>query len=683
MKAKKLVSLGVFILILFITNFVYSKSHYKYVHSPKTDIYFGHISYTEVKHDGKDPVVIREGEREAEVAVLNFPLLPGDTIRTTESRRCEIQFDTGTIIRLDLATELKIETILAQSLSSRKKLTNLVLNKGQIYIMYKKYKYPEIFQVITPNVAVKINHKTVAMINTREDGSTDIQVKLGKACVVYGPDEKSIEEKRIKKLARLTITKDHQAIQGEYKQDGDFELWNEYVNENFEELHEGLSFLPKAIQKLPKAVFYFAQKYSNIYGEWVWDDLFGYVWRPHYNDYYPWGNWSPYFYGQWREVNGQLFWVPEESWGWVPYHLGLWIWNKKHGWLWLPGSTFAPAWATWEFFRGYYTWRPWSMWDWYFMNYYYFGYWNYYDNFYLGDYYDWQRGYYSPGKKGKKVLKTIRKDQLKKKQIPSYKLPKGLKKAYNNVVSALKRGDKRVIDSLRQIPEHMVIVRNEDLNARRIQEKAIKFQEIPSHEQKEFLSQKPFRDSYRGAVKTFKQNALKTFLRNYILSSRKKNNEPISDKEESITTQRMPVRSKVKMSKSKISSPEERTAFQKAIKISSLISEYLKPSSSLRFRDWNPDVGVARRAGVSIKYSSRDNEIRCPELGLSSSNVRGFRNLASMTGFSTGRGFYSGSGTSSSSSSSSSSSRGTGSSGSRSSGAGSRGGGSRGGSNKN
>jgi len=664
MKAKKLVSLGIFILILFLTNFVYSKSHYKYVHSPKTDIYFGHVSYTEVKHDGKDPVVIREGEMEAEVAVLNFPLLPGDTVRTTESRKCEIQFDTGTIIRLDLATELKIETILARSLSSKKKITNFVLNKGQIYIMYKRYNYPEIFQVITPNAAVKINHKTVAMISARKDGSTDIQVKLGKAYVVYGPDEISIEEKRMKKLARLTITKDHQAIQGEYKQDGDFELWNEQMNENFEKLHEGLSLLPKPIQKLPKAVFYFAQKYSNIYGEWVWDDLFGYVWRPHYNDYYPWGNWSPYFYGQWREVNGQLFWVPEESWGWVPYHLGLWIWNEKYGWLWLPGSAFAPAWATWEFFRGYYTWRPWSLWD-------YYG----YQSGYLG-------GYYFPDvKKGKKVLKTIRKDQLKKKQTLSYELPKELKKAYNNIVSALKRGDKRVLDSLRQIPEHMVIVRNEDLNARRIQEKAIKFQEIPSYEQKEFLSQKPFRDSYQGAVKTFRQNALRSFIRNYIKSSWKENKERISNKERGITTQKEPVRSKVKISKSKISSLEKRTVFQKGDKSSSLISKSLKPSSSLRFRDWNPDVGVARRAGVSIKYSSRSNEILCPELGLSSSNVRGSRNMAAMTGFSSGRGSYSESGISSSSSSGSS--RGTGSSGSGSSGGSSRGGGSRGGSKKN
>jgi len=172
MKQKVWVLLVVFILILSLPNLGHSQDKYKYVISPDTDIYFGHISLTEVQHDGKDPVVIREGEVLPEVAVLNFPIAPGDTIRTTESRRCEIQFDTGTIIRLDYDTELKVETILAQSLSSRNKITNLILNKGHLYVMYKRYVRREVFQIITPNAAVKMNHKAVALINAKEDGRT-------------------------------------------------------------------------------------------------------------------------------------------------------------------------------------------------------------------------------------------------------------------------------------------------------------------------------------------------------------------------------------------------------------------------------------------------------------------------------------------------------------------------------
>jgi len=54
--------------------------------------------------------------------------------------------------------------------------------------------------------------------------------------------------------------------------------------------------------------------------------------------------------------------------------------------------------------------------------------------------------------------------------------------------------------------------------------------------------------------------------------------------------------------------------------------ESISPNrSSARFRDWNPDIKVARRAGVSIQYSSRSNEVRCPELNLSSRHVEGSR----------------------------------------------------------
>jgi len=683
MKPKKLASFGVFVLILFLPCFAFSKSHYQYVHSPETDIYFGHISYTEVKHDGEDPVVLRAGVKQAEVAVLNFPLAPGDIIRTTERRRCEIQFDTGTIIRLDVATELKIETVLAQSLSSSKKLTNLVLNKGQIYIMYKRYNYPEIFQVMTPSAAVKIKHRTVAMINAREDGSTDIQVRLGKAYVVYGPDEKNIDRMKVAKLEKLTITKDHQAVEGEYREDVDFGLWNEHMNENFEDIHKGISPLPKPIYRYPRAVVYFAEKYSNIHGEWIWHDLYGYVWRPFYNDYYPWGGWQPYFYGHWREINDHLFWVPEEKWGWVPYHLGYWIWSTKYGWVWIPGSAFAPSWSIWKLTNGLYFWSPSSLWG---CNPYYFG--------YAGGI-----GVVSGAGK-RETITVISKKQLKKKGNTAFIMPKEIKRAYKKVISALKKGDERALDSLREIPENMVIVKKQDLNAKRIQDRALKLGEIPSPARKELLSEKSSKNAYREAVDTYKLNAfrgslrdyknqIESYYKSYITSSLKKNKDSVSDKAESLKTQKLPDGSKIKVSKPRVISPEKETSFHKVEKSISNISKSTNLRSSLRFRDWNPDVGLARKVGVSIKYVSRTNEIRCPELGLSSRNV-GSRGSVSRGGSfsSSGSGSSSGSRASSSSSgsstgSSSGSSRSTGSSGSKSSGNSSRSGGSQSGSRKN
>jgi hypothetical protein len=103
-----------------------------------------------------------------------------------------------------------------------------------------------------------------------------------------------------------------------------------------------------------------------------------------------------------------------------------------------------------------------------------------------------------------------------------------------------------------------------------------------------------------------------------------------------------------------------------------------------RFRDWNPDVKVARKAGISIRYSSRSNEVRCPELNISSRHVSGSRGYEGPRVHLTSRGsvrssvgggvVYSGSSSSGASSQGSSSSSTASNSGSKSGGSGSKGG---------
>ena len=85
---------------------LWAAKNYKVVNGPR-DLYFGHISYIEPAPGGTDPVVQRQGGAEPEPGVINLPIGPGDTVRTSGDRRCEIQFDTGTIVRLDVATEVR------------------------------------------------------------------------------------------------------------------------------------------------------------------------------------------------------------------------------------------------------------------------------------------------------------------------------------------------------------------------------------------------------------------------------------------------------------------------------------------------------------------------------------------------------------------------------------------------
>jgi hypothetical protein len=660
---KRFIIILAFALMLLLPQSLRSQSDYEYIHSPGTDIYFGYITYTEVKHDGNDPVVIREGEESPQVAELNFPLLPGDTIRTTGSRRCEIQLDTGTIIRLDLNTELKIETIMAKSLSSRNKVTNFLLNRGEMYIMYKKYNYPEIFQVITPTASTKLSHSTVALIGVMEDGSTDIQVKRGKALVLYGPSEESLEEETVLKSMSLRISGDHQAFPGEYEQNADFELWNLSINKNFSELHDGMSAIPKPIQRYPRAVVYFAQKYSSMYGEWIWDDLYGYVWRTDFNDYYPGGTWQPYYFGQWREVNGQLFWVPVESWGWVPYHLGLWVWNKNRGWLWIPGSSFSPAWVSWSFFGEYCSWRPWSFSDWYLTgtrrispNFFLFhpGFpWSLYgttwDDSLLGEL--GEDGISRLGEDG--ISRMISRNQLKKTASSTYPLPKAFKGTLKKVVSALESGDERVLASLRRISEHTVAVKNGDLSKTRIHERTIAPHELSIELKKKPLSSETLNNPLSEAARIYRKDenfdvsektvskdsaepkntgggleaiTIISLTRTKKDAKSEKAGKRISDLLEDRTNNTVVVPSGV---------PLDRPPQQRPPRLKQTIAHT---------RDWNPDAGVARRAGISLNYSSKTNEIKCPELNLSSRTVRRSQNMATMTELSSSRrgGYYTG-----------------------------------------
>jgi len=598
-----------------------AEDRYQVVNGPK-DMYFGHISFVEAQGDGKDPVVLRAGALEPEPATLNLPIGPGDTIRTSDVRRCEIQFDTGTIVRLDVATELRVETILAQSLSSSRDISNLVLNRGRIYIMYKEYKGSEIFQVLTEHAALKMKHNTVAIVKAAEDGSTDVQVKLGKVSVLFGAAAPAAETREIGQQERLIILAGDQVQVASYIADTDFELWNDEINRDFAKLHKGQSALPAPIRNLPLAVQYFAEKYGSMYGEWIWHNLYGYVWRPFYNDRYPWGTWSPYIYGRWSVLGGQMFWVPGEPWGWVPYHLGIWHWDKEKGWVWLPGSFFAPAWADWAFFYGYWSWRPWSLWDWYYgdsffwyaNNAWFYG-WGGYDQWY-------PNGYYPPGWPGflgdgqvkprKPPLTKVTIGQLKKPGAPRLPMPKELKDAFGRTTVGLERNYAGLRESVQKIRGSLVLVPGKDLNTRNVNEKLVPFDKVPKP------PGEPVNKTIVAGPEIEGRAALAWRAREAMdKAEREARQLPGGVRPAEAVRGAAPPSGPVLRG-------GDGASFERSV-------ERMKSFHNLgpgRFRDWNPDLRLAAQIGVSIEYRSARNEVYCPELRFSSRD----RSLGNMGG---------------------------------------------------
>lgn len=530
-------------------------------------IYLGHISMADVRNDGKDVLIFRESAVSGEPALLNAPLGPGDTVRTTDARRTEIQFDNGTLIRLDFDTELKIETLLAPSLSSLENISNVVLAKGRAYIMYTEYDRRELFQILTPGAALKMKNHTVAEIAAAADGATAVRVSKGRVDVLFGPSPKKTDGEKVRSGESLAVTADGRLDRAAAPAAAEFEAWNASLNEAFEKTHDGQTPLPKPVQKMSKAVFYFAQNYSTTYGQWMWDDYLGYVWRPNENDHrYPWGSWAPYYAGQWARRDGQMFWIPQEPWGWVPFHLGVWHWDKNKGWLWIPGSAFAPAWVAWNFYAGSASWRPWLLWDWYFGGMGLQGWWN--DLGFWNFWYGWN-GWYGPGwgncpwlayydpgygpgepgpNSGRTTLTKITRNQLKGKDVRIVPVPKDLKNAYERLTAAVERGDSRIVESFAALPRDGSVRTSPRLRF-----------ETPTRPAASRLSVYP--------------EASEVVLRHSGL------------------TQRLQPR------------PGGRDS---------------AGAVGFRFRDWNPDVKIAVRQGVAIRYDSRSNEVFCPQRGLTS-----------------------------------------------------------------
>src|SRR6266700_6181363 len=68
--------------------------------------------------------------------------------------------------------------------------------------------------------------------------------------------------------------------------------------------------------------------------------------------------WRPYCDGHWEWTDCGWYWVSDEPWAWACYHYGSWVYDRNYGWVWIPGTEWAPAWVTWRESDDYIGWAP-------------------------------------------------------------------------------------------------------------------------------------------------------------------------------------------------------------------------------------------------------------------------------------------------------------------------------------
>lgn len=80
------------------------------------------------------------------------------------------------------------------------------------------------------------------------------------------------------------------------------------------------------------------------YGRWVDYGDYGACWVPADVGY----GWRPYMRGYWTYTDYGWTWASYEPFGWATYHYGRWIEDPYYGWVWVPGTVWAPAWVAWR-----------------------------------------------------------------------------------------------------------------------------------------------------------------------------------------------------------------------------------------------------------------------------------------------------------------------------------------------
>ncbi len=90
------------------------------------------------------------------------------------------------------------------------------------------------------------------------------------------------------------------------------------------------------------------------FGRWFEVNGYGFCWQPTITV----AGWRPYVDGCWVWTSLGWAWQSNEPFGWATYHYGRWVNLASYGWVWVPGSEWAPAWVAWRQSRDCVGWAP-------------------------------------------------------------------------------------------------------------------------------------------------------------------------------------------------------------------------------------------------------------------------------------------------------------------------------------
>lgn len=256
------------------------------------------------------------GSPQAMDAIVNTPLIEGDTVATGPGGKMELFLKDGSIVRAGSNTVMKVIAVDDKGVQFK-------LEQGTAYIVSQGSKEVPLF-FDTPLVSVDITSPSTVRIDAYSNGINEISVLKGGIFASQRSGRMLVSEGE-----RLVLKADgSMPLMTALGAPDEWLRWNADRNARASAntgSSESYAYLPEELRT------YSSDLDTN--GQWIYTPEYEYVWVPTVITV---GTWSPYRYGRWAWIRGSYVWVGYEPWGWAPYHYGRWVHHGQAGWCWVP-----------------------------------------------------------------------------------------------------------------------------------------------------------------------------------------------------------------------------------------------------------------------------------------------------------------------------------------------------------
>jgi hypothetical protein len=266
--------------------------------------------------------IMRGDSGEWVAAIVNAPVVQGDTVATAAPARAEVQLDYANVLRMEQNSDVKIANL------SQKHIQLQVASGLVDYTVFKGAEAD--VEIDTPNMAVHPLGEGVYRIQIDANSQTELTVRKGKAEVSTPEGSTTVERGQVI-YVRGTDNPEYQIANAAPNDE-----WDRWNNDRDRAIEQAQSW-----QYANR--YYTGAQDLDQYGQWENTPDYGYVWAPNVGP-----DWVPYYDGNWTwEPYWGWTWVSYEPWGWAPYHYGRWFWWGSR-WCWWPGIGYwgpRPIWA--------------------------------------------------------------------------------------------------------------------------------------------------------------------------------------------------------------------------------------------------------------------------------------------------------------------------------------------------